>query len=194
MQLKNILLLLSTALFVIACSSTKTQEADDSASDRTDLMQKGFLLSLPEEEKWSVAKKGDYMVMLSKQGENGADRYTIQTLVVTLPTFEDDNQFLEFIENRIATSQKDANVTEHSASFFTGDNQICVQYNSKEKSKNTDGAAQTLEIVSFTCRHPDNANAGVYIALSKSYAPGTSEEDLAAKATEIFNRLYFTEL
>jgi len=193
MRLKNILLLLSTALLAVACSSTKTTEVDDTTA-RNDLMQKGFLLSLPEEEKWSVAKKGDYMVMLSKQGENGSDRYTIQTLVVTLPTFEEDNQFLEFIENRMATSQKDADVSESSASFFTGDNQICVQYNSKEKSKNVDGAAQTLEVVSFTCRHPDNANAGVYIALSKSYEPGTSEEDLTAMATEIFNRLYFTEL
>ena len=194
MQFKNILLLLSTALFVIACSSTKTPDAGDAVADRTDLMQKGFLLSLPEEEKWSVAKKGDYSVMLSKQGENGLDRYTIQTLVVTLPSFEEDNQFLEYIENRMAKSQEDSNVTENNASFFTGDNQVCVQYNSKEKSKTSEGTAQTLEIVSFTCRHPDNANAGVYIALSKSYAPGTSEEDLSATATEIFNRLYFTEL
>lgn len=194
MQFKNILLLLSTALFVIACSSTKTPDADDSASARTDLMQKGFLLSLPEEESWSVVKKGDYKVSLSKQAANGVDRYTIQTLVVNLPTFEDDNQFLAFIENRMATSQSSSKVTEQNASFFTGDNQVCVQYNSKEERESKNAEVLTLEVVSFTCRHPDNANAGVYIALSKSYAPGTSDEDLTAKAIEIFNRLYFTEL
>ncbi len=194
MQFKNILLLLSTAIFVIACSSAKKQDVDDTASARTDLMQKGFLLSLPENEGWSVVKVGDYKVLLSKQAANGVDRYTIQTLVVTLPTFEDDNQFLEFIENRMTTSQQNSKVFEQNAVFFTGDNQICVQYNSKEERKSKSAEVLTLEVVSFTCRHPDNANAGVYIALSKSYAPGTSEEDLTATATEIFNRLYFTEL
>lgn len=194
MQFKNILLLLGAALFVISCSSTKKQDTDDSASARTDLMQKGFLLSLPEEESWTLIRKSDYKVLLSKQAENGVDRYTIQTLVVTLPTFEDDNQFLEFIENRMTKSQQGSKVTEQNASFFTGDNQICVQYNSKEERQSNNAEMLTLEVVSFTCRHPDNTNAGVYIALSKSYAPGTSDEDLTAKATEIFNRLYFTEL
>ena len=122
------------------------------------------------------------------------DRYTIQTLVVTLPAFEDDDQFLAFIENRMTTSLQNAKAFDQNAAFFTGDNQICVQYNSKEKRKSKSAEVLTLEVVSFTCRHPDNANAGVYIALSKSYAPGTSEEDLTATATEIFNRLYFTEL
>ena len=95
MQLKNLLLLLSSALLVFACSSTKPPE-EDTAAASLDLMQKGFLLSLPEEEGWSVVKKGEYKVLLTRTGETGS--YTIQSLVVSLPTFEEDEQ-LDSIED-----------------------------------------------------------------------------------------------
>lgn len=192
MQFKNILLLISSALLIFACSSTKAPEAEDTAAASLDLMQKGFLLSLPENEGWSVIKKSDYKVLLSKRTAEGG--YTLQTLVVSLPTFEDENQFLDFIKSRMAKSRKKHKVLSHDINLYTGNNELCVQYNSKEKRKTKKVKALTLEIVSFTCRHPDNVNAGVYIALSKSYIPGSSTEDLTAKASELFDRLYFTEL
>lgn len=192
MQFKNILLLLSSALLVFACSSTKAPDVEDKASANVDLMQKGFLLSLPQSEGWSVVKKSDHKVLLSKRDATGS--YTIQTLVVALPIFEDETQFLDYIKDRMATSRKNNKVLEHDTTIYTGSNELCVQYISKEKRKSKSGQALTLEVVSFTCRHPDNANAGVYMALSKSYVPGTSSENLTEKATELFNSLYFTEL
>ena len=191
MQFKNILLLLSSALFVFACSSTQAP-VEDTGSASVDLMQKGFLLSLPEEEGWQVVKKSEYKVLLSKKGETGS--YAIQALVVSLPMFEEVDQFLEFIKNRMAESSKNQKVLESNTSMYAGNNEVCVQYTSKEKRKSKTGQALTLEIASFTCRHPDNPNAGVYLALSKNYIPGSSDENMAEKATELFNRLYFTEL
>ncbi|MCW8900847.1 MAG: hypothetical protein OQK75_13730 [Gammaproteobacteria bacterium] len=191
MQFKNILLLLSSALFIFACSSTKAPEENVSSAS-VDLMQKGFLLSLPEEDGWQVVKKGDYKVLLSKKGASGS--YTIQALVVALPTFEDDDQFLEFIKNRMAESSKKHKVLENNTAMYAGTNEVCVQYTSKEERKSKTGQALTLEVASFTCRHPNNPNAGVYMALSKNYAPGNSDENMAEKAIELFNRLYFTEL
>ena len=191
MKFKNLLLLLSSALFVFACSSTKAPE-EDVGSASVDLMQKGFLLSLSEADGWSVVKKTDYKVLLSKQNESGG--YTIQTLVVSLPLFEDDTQFLGFIENRMADTRKKHKVIEHNTAMYAGSNEICVQYTSKEERKSRSGEPLTLDVVSFTCRHPNNPEAGVYMALSKSYAPGSSDENMLETATELFNRLYFTEL
>lgn len=190
MQLKNLLLLLSSALLVFACSSTKPPE-EDTAGASLDLMQKGFLLSVPEEEGWSVVKKGDYKVLLTRSGVTGS--YTIQSLVVSLPTFEEDGQFLEFIKNRMDESSKKNKVLESDTSMFTGNNENCVQHVSKEE-RTQKGQPVTLEVVSFTCVHPNNPNAGVYMALSKNYEPGTSDENMQEKALELFNRLYFTEL
>lgn len=193
MQFKNILLLISSAVLAIACSSTKAPEAEDPNAARMDLMHKGFLLSLPEIEGWSVVKKSNYKVILSKRGSGGSDGYTIQVLVVSLPLFENDDEFLAFIEKRMKNSKKDANILEHKTSLYSAGNEMCVQNLSKE-ARNSTGTKLTLETVSITCHHPDNPDAGVYLALSKSYAPGSSDEDIAAKAAEVFNNLYFTEL
>ena len=194
MQFKNILLLISSAVLAIACSSTKAPEVENPNSARMDLMHKGFLLSLPEVEGWSVVKKSNYKVILSKRGSGGSDGYTIQVLVVSLPTFESDDEFLAFIENRMKNSSKNANVLEQKSNLYTAGNEMCVQHLSKEARNSKSGTELTLETVSITCHHPDNPDAGVYMALSKNYAPGSSDEDMAAKAAEIFNNLYFTEL
>jgi len=191
MQFKNLILLLGSALLILACSSSKGPESGDSGND---LMQKGFLLSLPENEDWTVVNKSDYKVFLSKRGSKAAENYTIQALVVSLPTFEDDNQFLDFIRKRMAKSRKKTKVMSHNTSLYSGHSETCIQYTSREKRNSKKGTALTLELVSFICRHPDNANAGVYLALSKSYPPGQSSEDMVDTAIELFNRLYFTEL
>lgn len=191
MQFKNILLLLSSALFVFACSSTKPPEEDVGAAS-VDLMQKGFLLSLSEDEGWQVIKKSDYKVLLSKSGAAGS--YTIQALVVALPTFEDDAQFLEHVKNRISETSKNQKVLDNETTLFTGNNEVCVQNTNKQARNSKAGEAITLEVVSITCRHPNNPNAGVYMGLSKNYLPGSSDENLVEKAIELFNRLYFTEL
>lgn len=194
MQFKNILLLISSALLVLACSSTKAPKVQDPNSARMDLVHKGFLLSLPEIEGWSVVKKSDYKVFLSKPGARGNDGYTIQVLVVSLPTFENDDEFLAFIEKRMAESAANSKVTEQKVNLYTAGNKMCVQYKSKEARGETSGTKLMLETVSITCRHPDNKDAGVYLALSKSYIPESSDEDMSAKAVEIFNSLSFTEL
>jgi len=194
MQFKNIVLLLTTALFIFACSSTKPPAVEDTAGARMDLLQKGFLLSLPEEDGWKVVKKSNYKVLLSKRGPRGQAGYTIQVLVVSLPAFETDDEFLAFIEKRMEKSQENSNVTEQKASLYTSGNKMCVQYKSKEDREAKSGTNLTLETVSITCHHPDNPEAGVYMALSKSYIPGSSDEDMTAKAVELFNNLYFTEL
>jgi len=194
MQFKNIVLLLTSAIFIFACSSTKPPAVEDSAGARMDLMQKGFLLSLPEGEGWKVVKKSNYKVLLSKSGARGRDGYTIQVLVVSLPAFETNEEFLAFIEKRMEKSQENSNVIEHDASLYSAGNEMCVQYKSKENRTAKSGTDLTLETVSITCHHPDNPDAGVYMALSKSYIPESSDEDMTAKATELFNNLYFTEL
>ena len=190
MQFKNLLVLLSSALLVFACSSTKAPEEDVAAAS-LDLMQKGFLISLPEDEGWQVVKKGDYKVLLTRTGATGS--YTIQSLVVSLPTFEEDEEFLNFIKGRMDDSNKNNKVMESDTSIFSGNNETCIQHMNKQE-RMQKGNPVTLEVVSFTCRHPNNPNAGVYMALSKSYEPGASDENMQEKALELFNRLYFTEL
>lgn len=191
MRFKNSLLILSTALFVIACSSSNKMETESTAAESNDLLQKGFLLSVPAADGWSVVKKSDYKVFLAKKDPDNNEQYTLQALVVSLPSFETDEEFLEFIKRRMIKASP-AGVSQDTT-LFTGHGDACVQNKSKEE-RLVKGKTMILEMVNFTCRHPDNKSAGVYLAYSKNYHEGSSDEDLSEKALELFNRLYFTEL
>jgi hypothetical protein len=189
MRFKNIILVLGTAILMMACSGTpKTDNMDSAGSDSMDLLQKGFLLSLPVADGWKVVKKSDYKVFLAKQGTNEGDQYTLQTVVVSLPSFENDEEFMDYIKHRM---MRDGSTQE--TTLFTGHGDSCVENNSKEE-KQEKGKTMILEMINFTCRHPDNKNAGVYLAYSKKYSPGNGDKDFAEKALELFNHLYFTEL
>ncbi|MFK5913404.1 MAG: hypothetical protein QM484_03445 [Woeseiaceae bacterium] len=191
MQFKNLLLLLS-ALFVFACSSTKPPVVEAVKDDRVEFAQKGFLLSVPESEGWSVVKKSGYKLLLSRRGARGNDGYTIQALVVSLPAFESDEQFQAYIEDRLA--QHSGNIAEQKASIYTSATNACIQTSSKQDRNSNTGNTLTLETISFTCRHPSIPDAGVYLALSKSYVPESSTEDMNEQAITLFNNLYFTDL
>lgn len=191
MRFKNSLLILSTALFLIACSSSRKMETEPTAAESNDLLQKGFLLSVPTADNWTVVKKSDYKVFLAKQGAKQNEQYTLQAVVVSLPTFTSDEEFLDFIKRRMI--QASPTGAPQNTTLFSGHSEPCVQNASKEESL-VKGRTVILEVVNFTCRHPDNKTAGVYLAYSKKYFEDENEENITANARELFSRLYFTEL
>ena len=191
MRFKNILLLLGSVVLVVACSSTPKTDNAAAEPETTDLLQKGFLLSLPAADGWNVVKKSDYKVFLAKHGENEDETYTLQTVVVSLPSFENDDEFLDFIKQRMMKAIPGDPSQE--TTMFTGHSANCVQ-NSNKQTRLVKGEEKVFEMIDFTCIHPDNKNAGIYMAYSKTYSPGHGDEDFSAKAEELFNHLYFTEL
>lgn len=191
MRFKNILILLGSLVLVAACSTAKKADTTAAEPETTDLLQKGFLLSLPVADGWNVVKKGDYKVFLAKKGANEDEKYTLQTVVVSLPSFENDDEFLEFIKRRMMKAIPGDVYQE--TTLFKGHSEDCVQ-NSNKQNKQVNGKEMVIEMIDFTCRHPDNKNAGIYMAYSKTYSPGHEDEDFSDKALELFNHLYFTEL
>ena len=151
-------------------------------------MQKGFSLSFPDQNEWTVVKDNPYKIVMTKPGQGKNDRYMIQALVVKLPKFNSDEDFMDFITNRMKKSQKQSgtNVTEENVQFVEGQNNKCVQYKSKEQRSSK---AEMLEVISFTCRHPDREKAGVYLAYSKKYSQGNDDKNFAVKAAGLFSHM-----
>ena len=188
MHLKTLLILFS-AVSLIACSSTPKPMAQAAPnSSAMGSIQKGFSLSFPTQNEWAVVKNDPYKMVMTKQGLAKDERYTIQALVVKLPKFKSDEDFMKFITNRMEQSQKQSGVKviEQHAEFVEGQDNKCVQYNSKEeypgKSK-----SMVLEVVNFTCRHTDKENAGVYLAYSKKYPEGSDDKNFSLNAQGIFS-------
>lgn len=185
MQFK-IPLLLFIAVSLIACKSTPEYK-DSSISP---VAQKGFSLSLSDQEEWAVVKKTPYKIVMTKSGVAYDDRYKIQALVVKLPKFKNDQDFLEFVTKRMRKShqQKGVRVVEAEAKFVKRDKSKCVQYSSKRQYPGKSKPVM-LEVVSFTCRHPERNNAGVYLAYSKKYSKGNRDRYLGKNARGIFKQM-----
>ena len=186
MQFKTLFLLFS-AVSLFACSSSPELQVQ-AEPKKSHSMQKGFSLSFPDQNEWTVVKDNPYKIVMTKPGQGKNDRYMIQALVVKLPKFNSDEDFMDFITNRMKKSQKQSgtNVTEENVQFVEGQNNKCVQYKSKEQRSSK---AEMLEVISFTCRHPDREKAGVYLAYSKKYSPGHDDKNFAVKAAGLFSHM-----
>ena len=84
--------------------------------------------------------------------------------------------------------QSGVEVVEENVQFVEKENKKCVQYNSRKKYSDR-AKPLMLETVSFTCRHPEKGNAGVYLAYSKKYSTGNSDESININASDIFSRM-----
>lgn len=186
MQFKTLFLVFS-AVSLFACSSSPELkvQAEPAVSNS---MQKGFSLSFPDQNEWTVINDKPYKIVMTKSGQAEKDRYMIQALVVKLPKFDNDEDFMDFITSRMEKSQSQSGtkVSEEHVQFVEGKTNKCVQYNSKEQRSKK---SEMLEVVSFTCRHPDRENAGVYLAYSKKYSQGNGDKDLGVKAAGLFNHM-----
>jgi hypothetical protein len=187
MQFKTLFLIFS-AVSLIACSSTsKSPSQQDKYAE---VEQKGFSLSFPDQEKWAVVKKTRYKVVMTKPGLAYDDRYTLQVLVVKLPKFNADEDFMTFITNQMKKSQKQSGVEvlDQHAQFVEKEDKKCVQYNTKKKYSGRTRPV-TLETVSFTCRHLERGDTGVYLAYSKKYSKGNDDKSLNINAADLFNHM-----
>lgn len=198
MGISRLLSLSALALLAISCASTppetETVEQVYVPTFKT-LSHKGFNLVVPDDANWKVAKENEYKVELAKRGAIGNEVYTIQALVVKLPSFETDDEFMGFIQSSMESSGQAsaATVINQGASFIPYNDNQCVQVSRKTEQQS--GASPTvLEMVNFTCRHPFKADAGVYLAYAKRYQTNGEVEDLLPQALNLFYNLEFTEL
>ncbi|MDH5370554.1 MAG: hypothetical protein OEW99_11055 [Gammaproteobacteria bacterium] len=194
MQIRALFLFFSM-VSLFACSSAPQLQQQPQVSPDVEIVQKGFSLLLPNKDEWKIVKKDEFKVVLSKKGITNQEQYTIQALVVKLPKFVNDQEFMKFVSKRMKKSQQqsDGKVIEQHAQLIDGLSEKCVKYNSKEQYSGKNKPV-ILETVNFTCRHSDKDYAGVYLAYSKKYFQGYDDKNFAEKAETLFNNLELTAL
>ena len=196
MGIKKILSLSILALLTVSCASTTEPESVEEVYVPTfkTLAHKGFTLVVPDDTGWNVANESEYKVELAKRDEASSDVYTIQALLVRLPSFESDDDFKAYVENSMdAIDQKtESSVIEQGSNFIPYNENQCIQINRKTEKATEEGVV--LDMVNFTCRHPLREDAGVYLAYAKRTQQDAEAEDLIPQALNLFYNLEFTEL
>lgn len=195
MMLNKFVVIAGLLLSLVACSSAPP------APETRELVYKGFALTLPADSQWHETHNSPYQVTLVKPGAKKYERYTIQALVVKLPTFASDEDFMNFIKKSMTANDRDARrkAFEQSVSLVTSKTDQCVQYRSKSEDRSVsivvkNAEPMILEMVNFTCRHPTKKGAGVYLAFARRYFSDSVQEDLNSQAMNIFHSLDFTEI
>lgn len=196
MGFKKILSLSILAFLTVSCASTTEPESVEEVYVPTfkTLAHKGFTLVVPDDKGWNVAKESDYKVELAKRDEASSDVYTIQALLVRLPSFESDEDFKAYVEKSMdSIDQKtESTLIEQGSNFIPYNDNQCVQINRTTEKSADEGAV--LNMVNFTCRHPLHVDAGVYLAYAKRTQQGAEAEDLVPQALNLFYNLEFTDL
>lgn len=198
MGIKKILSLSALALLTVSCASTSTDSGsveDVYMPSFKNLSHKGFNLVVPDETGWSVANETAYKVELSRRGEASGEIYTIQALLVRLPSFNSDDEFKAYVEKSMDAIDKKtkSQLVEQGSSFIPYDDNQCVQLN-RTTEKTSGAEPMVLNMVNFTCRHPLRADAGVYLAYARRSQEGGDVEDLTPQALNLFYNLEFTDL
>ena len=199
MGIKKILSLSILAFLTVSCASTTEPESVEEVYVPTfkTLSHKGFTLVVPDDTGWNVANESEYRVELAKRDEASSDVYTIQALLVRLPSFETDEDFKAYVEKSMdqIDQKTQATLLEQGSNFIPYNENQCVQINRKTEKSAAEGAEPVLlDMVNFTCRHPLREDAGVYLAYAKRMQPGAEAEDLVPQALNLFYNLEFTEL
>lgn len=194
MRMKNSLLIACLASLLAACSSTPSDTGSQSASMS---IHKGFSIGIPADYGWRVVKDSDYKVEMAKPGLENYERYTLQALVVSLPKFQSDADFMTYIQGQMGKGG--GKVLQEEINFISGGYSLCVQYNSMAEDKSVKGKigadrTMMLEMVNFTCRHPYRDGAGIYLAYAKRYYAGNADADLTNQALNVFRTLEFSDL
>ena len=174
MSVKNLFVAFSAAIIAVGCATTSKPASETISVKHIESAvsnQKGFSLEFSDKEAWTVAEETPYKIVYSKQETDSNNQHLIQALVVKLPNFDSDQEFLKYVEKSIDKNRQEKNgkVVEQQVGFASNQGEKCVRYNSKEKPaiKSKKNKPVVLEVVNYTCRHPDKAYTGVYMAYSK---------------------------
>lgn len=197
MHIMNQLVTVSIVAMTVGCATTSEPPPLVTQVQYQPSNQKGFSLTFTGKESWTVNEETPYKVVYSKQNTNNSERHLIQALVVKLPSFNNDQEFLEFVEKSIEKNRQKSKLKllQQQVGFSSTQGEKCVRYNSMEEpaAKSKVAKPVVLGMVNYTCRHPDKANTGIYMAYSVKSLADKSDENIIANAENIFSSLSFNK-
>ncbi len=193
----KIFVVLALSLLLVACKSQPRHP--ELTETGTRLVFEGFSFMPPNEKGWIVIKKGDDWVALAKRGAAMDETYAIQaSLLMKLPEFKSDQEFLRFSRQAFNNNSDSGRfqILQSSDRLVNGKRGKCVKFYTQSKDRDPLTRSKRkghmiLEIMGFSCLHPDDKSKGVLISHSKRYFPGQKTERITERSWELFRSLEF---
>lgn len=165
------------------------------------LFQKGFSLMPPNEKGWQINQRSPYQLMLDKPGGGPDETLMIQALVIRLPPFKSNEEFVQQVKE---VQVNDINLTrvslmKYDLRPYAKKGRNCVRSHiaaedrgAFERSDNS-GKKLMAEVVSLICAHPRNSQIGINVTYAHRYYAGRKEDPVfLEKADRLIDSVKFT--
>ena len=168
------------------------------------LFQKGYSLTPLNEKGWKIAERNPYQLTLDKPGGNPAEALMIQALIIRLPPFKSNEEFIQQVKDvqvnnislmRVSLLKYDLRPYAKKGRHCVRSHVAAEERGAFEKSGNsgTPGKRVMTELVSLICAHPKNKQIGVNVTYAHRYYAGQKEDPVfLEKAEKLIDSVKFT--
>jgi hypothetical protein len=212
MNLKNWFLVVMALWFTTSCATSQEIRIIEEPPEK--MYFDGFSLLTPNERGWLYTKseRAERGLIAHRQKDGVGvnfletafaewdENYFIRAIIFAFPNFEKDEDFLEFVKEKLINNQYRAriNMLERHQKPFKADGKNCIQdyfrgkdLKAKKSSGNTD--PMILEVMNFICHHPSE-NAGLVFTYSYRYYSKNKDPDLKEKALAVLKNIEYSEI
>lgn len=159
----------------------------DNASSFREFVQKGEL---------DIRK-----LALGKRGDNPDETFAIQAMMLRLPVFKTNEEFVRLTKEGQAedTDPQRFKTIKHEVTAYPKKDTDCVKsYMVAEDhapaKRSGKSGHMILEALTLICAHPENKNVGVSVTYSQRYYPEQSDPAFFEKAARVLDSVEFTGL
>ena len=201
MNIKVHLLLITFLLCSICGCKTNNSNLTKITDQRTRLEALGVSLLPPQEDGWHYAKIHPARIEFGKIGNQKGQSFAGMIVLSKLPDVGSEKEFLDVISKQRKRDSGNPRyedlLNEEAISYEK--NTIAVRFHTKYKdygAKNLPKSSSYLiiEDIGIICRHPENKNVGVTIALSQRSTPEDASKTFKSLADEFIKNAEFKSL
>lgn len=168
------------------------------------LFQKGYSLTPLNEKGWKIAQRNPYQLTLDKSGSDRVEALMIQALIIRLPPFRSNEEFIQQVKEvqvnninlmRVSLLKYDLRPHLKKGRNCVRSHVAAEERGAFEKSGNSvrSGKRVMTELVSLICAHPKNQQIGVNVTYAHRYYAGQKADPVfLEKAEKLIDSVKFT--
>jgi hypothetical protein len=152
----------------------------------------------PAGKEWSMIKNTTYHTVLTANGKNSNENFTVTSQVTEIPKFASKEAFLNTVQEQRAAELQTGKFELINNKEFLDDNrpETCVKHiiAYKDYGEKGGGDFTIYETYGMNCIHPNNPKLGILVELSRKAPPDVPGPDFENLAENLLKSVQFTNI
>jgi hypothetical protein len=165
------------------------------------ILMQGFSIAVPNEKDWIVARQGPDLTVIGKPGRYSGESFTMQTVIVTLPSFDSVESLVRQVEaaRRKEIDPRQFRLYKLDVTPQKIHAQDCALARAdmaeRGSAEGTGSPVNTLlETMTLICPHPQNHHRGISMTYAHRHYPEDVDPQFTQDAAALMETLKFEPL